>query len=213
MHLELVDVFLVLGEEAQSFLETGNLSCQRQVMDEVKGEVNMGGVVSADLELPQVIRCVLRSLSLVVIRGSIQRTSILIIVAWNHTNDMGIRSHDDSGKVCRNIPAMVVGNDAGHIIGPAVVIEAYGRRHLSSSWRASRQQFSSIANPCRNSWYLCSHTASLRPCTLLSLGSALLGRSRSMGHSMDLGTRGRGTGRDLCVAQYGRFWKGNISGC
>ena len=106
---------------------------------------------------------------------------------------MGVRSHDDSGKACRDTPAVVAVDDAGHIVGPAVVIEAYGRRCLSSSWRANRQQFSSIANPRRNSRYLCSHMASLRPRTPLSSGSLLLGQSRSAGHSVDSGAGGRGT--------------------
>ena len=135
------------------------------------------------------------------------------MVTWDHTNDMRIRPHDNSGKACRNASAAVVVDDAGHIVGSAVVVEAYGRRHFSSSWHARRQQFSSIANPCWNSQYSSSHTASLRPRTPLSSGSVLLGLSRSTGHSVDSGTGGRGTGRDLCVAWYGQCRKGDVSGC
>ena len=138
---------------------------------------------------------------------------ILVVVTRDHTNDVGVCTHDDSGEACRNIPALVVSNDTGHVIGPSVVVEAYGRRRLSSSWRASRQQFSSIVNPHRNSRYSCSHMASLRPRTLLSSGSALLGWSQSVGHNADLGTGGQGTGRDLRVARYGRCRKGDVSMC
>ena len=136
----------------------------------------------------------------------------LIAIARNHTNNMRICSHDNLGETCRYVPAVVVGNDTGDIIGPVVVIKAYGRRHFSSSWSASRQQFSCIANPRRNSRYLRSHAASMRPHTPLSLGSALLGWSRSTGHSADSGTGGQGTGCDLCVAWYGWCRKGDVSG-
>ena len=156
---------------------------------------------------------VLRSLPLVMIRGCMQGTTVLITITRNHTDDMRVCPHDDSGKVHRNIPAVVVRENAGHVIGPMVVIEAYGRWRFSSSWRASRQQFSSIANPRRNSQYSCSHMASLRPRTPLSSGSALLGWSWSVGHSVDSGTGGRGTGCDLCVAWYGQCQKGDVSGC
>ena len=142
-----------------------------------------------------------------------QRATILIAITRNHTYDMRICPHDNPGKACRDAPAAVVVDDVGHIVGPAVVVEAYGRRCFNSSWRARRQQFSSIANPRRNSWYSCSHTASLRPCTPLSSGSALLGRSQSAGHSADSGAGGRGTGHDLCVARYGRCREGDVSGC
>ena len=190
VYLEFADVLLVLGEEVRSLTKTGDLGRQGQVVDEVEGKVDTGGVVSADLELPQIVRCVLRSLSLVMIRGGVQRTSVLVIVTWDHTNDMRVCSHDNSGVTCRDIPATIVGNDAGHVVGPVVVIEAYGRWCLSSSWHAIRQQFSSVTNPHRNSRYLCSHMASLRPHTSLSSGSVLLGQSWSAGHSADSGTRG-----------------------
>ena len=89
-------------------------------MDEVEGEVEAGGIVSADLELPQVISGVLRSFSLVMIWSSIQWTTVLAIIARDHTDDMRVRSHDDSGKARRNIPAAGAGNDEGHVVGPAV---------------------------------------------------------------------------------------------
>ena len=55
MHLDLANVFLVLGEKVQILTKTGNLSCQRQLVNEVEGKVDTGGVVSTDLELPQVV--------------------------------------------------------------------------------------------------------------------------------------------------------------
>ena len=167
-----------------------NLGHQGQVMNEVEGEFEASKIVSSDLELPQIVGCVPRSFPQVMIQGGVQRATILVIVAQNHADDMGVRSHDNSSKACRYTPAMVVGNDAGHIVGPVVVVEAYGKRCLSSSWHASRQQFSSATNDRRNSWYSCSQMASLRPHTPLTLGSALLGWSRSAGHSADSGTGG-----------------------
>ena len=116
-------------------------------MYEVEGKFEVGKVVSAELELPQIVSCVLRSLSVVMIRSGVQRTAILVIVPWDHADDVRVCSQDDPSKACRYIPAVVVGNDAGHTVGPAVVIEAYGRQRLSSSWRANRQQCSSIVNP------------------------------------------------------------------
>ena len=145
--------------------------------------------------------------------GGVQGATILVVVAQDHIDDVGVRTHDDPGKAHRNSPALVVSDDKRHVIGSSVVVEAYGRWCLRSSWRASRQQFSSIANPRRNSWYSCSHMASLRPCTLLSSGSALLGRNRSGGHSANSSTGGRGTGCDLRIARYGRCRKGDVSGC
>ena len=123
-----------------------NLGRQGQVVNEVEGEFEAGKIVSPELELPEVVRCVPRSLSQIMIQGGVQRAAILTIVAWNHTDDLGVHSHDDPSEACRYIPAIVTGNDTGHIVGPAVVIDAYGRRRLSLSCRASRQQFSSIAN-------------------------------------------------------------------
>ena len=138
--------------------------------------------------------------------------TVLAVVAQNHTYDVGVRSHDDPHKACWYVPPPVVVDDAGYIVDPAVVVESYGRRHLSSSWRASRQQLSSIAKTHLNKWYSCSHVVSLRPCTLLTSGSVLLGQSRSAGHSADSGMGGRGTGRNLRLARYGRCWKGDASG-
>ena len=54
------------------------------------------------------------------IRG---RHTDLTIVSRDHADDVRVCPHDDPGEVCRNTSAVVVGNNEGHVVGPAVVVE------------------------------------------------------------------------------------------
>ena len=81
-------------------------------------------VVSAKLEMPEVILSVLWVFSLIVVRDCIQWSSVLQTISGNDTDNMGIWSHDHPSVACRNTPPPVVSDDAGYIIDPTIEIKA-----------------------------------------------------------------------------------------
>ena len=116
--------FLVLEEEVRGFAVAHNLSGEQQVTDMVKGRLKPVEIVSAVLESPKIILCVLRSLPLIMVRDRIQWSPILRTISRDDPDDVGIWSHNYPGVPRRNTPPPVVGDNAGYIIGPAIEIKA-----------------------------------------------------------------------------------------
>ena len=116
--------FLVLEEEARGFAVARNLSGEGQITDMFKCRFEPVEVVSAKLETPKVVLGVLWALSLIMIRDRIEWSSILRVVSRNDADNMRIWSHDHPIIMCWNAPPPVVGNYAGHIVDPAIEIEA-----------------------------------------------------------------------------------------
>ena len=78
----------------QSLTEAVDLSSEGQVMEEFKDGFEPVEIISAMLEMPEVIMCVPRAFSLIVIRDHAQWSSILAAISGNNADNVGIRSHD-----------------------------------------------------------------------------------------------------------------------
>ena len=77
VYFDLVYFFLELEEEARGFTVAHDLSGERQITDMFKYGFETIKVVSAELETPEVILSVPWALSLIVVRDSVQWSSIL----------------------------------------------------------------------------------------------------------------------------------------
>ena len=101
-----------------------DLSSEGQVVEELERRFEPVEVISAILESPEVIVRVPRALPLIMIRDCIQRSTILAAISGNDANDMGIRTHDHPSEAHWYAPSPIVSDDAGCIVGPAIVIKA-----------------------------------------------------------------------------------------
>ena len=81
-------------------------------------------VVSTELEMPEIILGILWALPLIVIRDSVQWSSILQIISRDDADDMRVRPHNHPGVSHRNSSPPVVGDNAGYVIDPVIEIEA-----------------------------------------------------------------------------------------
>ena len=104
--------------------ETRDLSDEREVMDMVQRVIESCPLVSAVLEVPKVIMCILWSFLLTMVRNHIQRSAVLTAVSGYDADHMGIWSHDDPGVTRWNTPSLVVGDDAGDKIDPSIEVES-----------------------------------------------------------------------------------------
>ena len=121
---DLAHFFLVLEEEVGGFAVACNLSSERQVADMFEGGLEPVEIVSAILESPEVILCILQMISLIMVRDHIQWPPILRIISRNNTYNVRVWSHDHSHISRRDAPPPVVGNYAGYIVNPTIEIEA-----------------------------------------------------------------------------------------
>ena len=101
-----------------------DLGSEGQVVEEFKCRFESVKFISAIFESPEVVVCVPRVLSLIMIRDCIQRSSVLTAVSRDDADDMGIGTHDRSSKVCRYTPSPIVSDDTGCIVSPAIVVKA-----------------------------------------------------------------------------------------
>ena len=124
VYFDLAYFFLILEEEARSLVVARNLSGEGQVSDMFECRFEPIEVVSAKLEMPEVILCVPWALSLIVVRDCIQWPSILQVIPRNDANDMGIWSHYHPSVASRDASPPIVSDDTGHIVGPMVEIKA-----------------------------------------------------------------------------------------
>ena len=81
-------------------------------------------LVSAVLEAPEVVMCVLWSFPLIMIRDRIQGSTILTPVSGNNTDNVWVWTHNDSGVLRWDTPSFTVGIDAGDEIDPSVEVES-----------------------------------------------------------------------------------------
>ena len=103
---------------------TCDFSDEQEVMDMVQRIVEPYLLISAVLEAPEIIVCVLWSFLLTVVRDRIQRSTVLTAVSRYNANYMGIWTHNNSCVTCRNAPPLVVGNDAGDEVDPSIEVES-----------------------------------------------------------------------------------------
>ena len=97
---DLTNLFLVNKEEAGHLSESHDFCGKRQIMDVLQCIVEAHFFVRADLETPQIIMCVPWSFPQVMIRESVQWSPILAPIPWDNADDMGVRTHDNSGILC-----------------------------------------------------------------------------------------------------------------
>ena len=121
---DLAYFFLILEEEVGGFVIARNLSGEQQVVDEFERGSKPVEVISAKLETPEVILGVPWVLSLIMVRDRIQGSSILRIISGDDADNVRVWPHDDPSVASWDAPPPVVGDDAGHEVGPAVEIEA-----------------------------------------------------------------------------------------
>ena len=101
-----------------------DLSSKGQVMKEFECRFKSVELISAIFESPEVVVCIPGALSLIMIRDCVQRSTILAAISGNDANDMGIRTHDHPSEAHWYAPSPIVSDDAGCIVGPAIVIKA-----------------------------------------------------------------------------------------
>ena len=121
---DLADLFLINKEEARCLVELRNLGSEREVVDVLQCIVELCSLVSAVLEMPEIIVCVLWALSLIVVRDCIQGPPILIAVSWDNAYNVGVRAHDDPSVTRRDTSPFAVGNDTGDKIDPLIEVES-----------------------------------------------------------------------------------------
>ena len=93
-------------------------------MEELKRGFKPVEVVSAVLELPEVIMCIPGVLSLIMVRACVQWSSILAAVSGDNADHVGVGTHDHPSEACWYAPPPVVSDDAWDVVGPSVVVKA-----------------------------------------------------------------------------------------
>ena len=89
-----------------------------------KGGLKPVEIVNAILESPEVVLCIPRMISLIMVRDRIQQSPILQTFSGNDANNVRVCSHDHPGISHRDAPPPIVGNYAGYVVDPVVEIEA-----------------------------------------------------------------------------------------
>ena len=93
-------------------------------MNTVQRVIESRSLVSAILEVPEVIMCVPWSYLLTVVRDHIQRSPILTAVSRYNADYMGIWSQDNPGISCWNAPPFAVSDNTGDEIDPSIKVES-----------------------------------------------------------------------------------------
>ena len=122
--LDFANFFLVDKEEVTRLLEACDLSGKRKVVDVFQHVVEPRSFISAVLEMPKVIVCVLGVFSLIMIRECVKRSTILTLVSRYDADDVWVWTHDNLGIPCWDASPFTVSNDTGDEVSPAVDVES-----------------------------------------------------------------------------------------
>ena len=105
-------------------MKASDLGSEGHVVEEFQHRFELVEIVSTILESPEVVMCVPRTLSLIMVRDCIQRSTVLAVVPGNNTDHVGVRTHDHPSEAGRHTSPPIVSDNTGDIIGPSVVIKA-----------------------------------------------------------------------------------------
>ena len=79
--------------------------------------------VSAILEVPEVVVCVLWSFSLIMVRDCIQGPTILTLISGDNADNMWVQAHNDSRVARWDTPPFTIGDNAGDEVDPTIEVE------------------------------------------------------------------------------------------
>ena len=123
MFFNLADLFLINKEEARCLTETCDLSSEREVVDVFQHVVESRSLVSAVLEVPEVIVCIPWSFSLIMVRDRIKRSSVLTPISRDNASDMWVRAHNNPGVTHWDASPLAISDYTGDKIDPVIEVE------------------------------------------------------------------------------------------